>query len=63
VIWFLLAFQLTYKDQLEHFLYLGTAQTFFVILIITTIISSVSFYLLEKPINSLKDRFFPVKSL
>jgi peptidoglycan/LPS O-acetylase OafA/YrhL len=31
-------------------------------LIITTLISSISFYLLEKPISDLKDKFFSLKT-
>jgi peptidoglycan/LPS O-acetylase OafA/YrhL len=62
VIWFLLAIQLEYQDQLDFFFYLGQWRTFFLALLITVIISSLSFHLLEKPINDLKDRFFPLKS-
>jgi peptidoglycan/LPS O-acetylase OafA/YrhL len=62
VIWFLLAIQLEYQDQLDFFFHLGQWRTFFLALLITVIISSLSFHLLEKPINDLKDRFFPLKS-
>ena len=62
VIWFLLAFQMEYRDQIHLFFYLGQARTYFVVLLVTIIISSISFYLFEKPINNLKDIFFPLKS-
>jgi peptidoglycan/LPS O-acetylase OafA/YrhL len=35
---------------------------YLVALIITTLISSISFHLLEKPISDLKDKFFPLKT-
>jgi peptidoglycan/LPS O-acetylase OafA/YrhL len=61
VIWFLLAIQLEYKDRLPFFFYLGQTRTYFLVLLITLIIASLSFHLFEKPINNLKDRFFPLK--
>jgi peptidoglycan/LPS O-acetylase OafA/YrhL len=60
VIWFLLAFQLKHKFLVPF--YLGQARTYFLVLLITVIIASVSFYFFEKPINDLKDRFFPLRS-
>ncbi len=41
---------------------LGTWPMFFFVLATTTIVASISFFLLEKPINNLKDKFFPVHS-
>jgi peptidoglycan/LPS O-acetylase OafA/YrhL len=61
VVWFLLALQLRYSDQLHLSLYLGQVRTFFVVLILTLIVSSLSFHLFEKPINNLKDKFFAFK--
>ena len=61
VIWFLLAIQLEYKDRLPFFFYLSQTRTYFLVLLITLIIASLSFHLFEKPINNLKDRFFPLK--
>ena len=52
VIWFILKFNLFFET--------GTAGIYFLALAITTMIASISFYLLEKPINNLKDRFFPL---
>lgn len=60
VIWFLLAFQLEHKLPIPF--YLGQTRTYFLVLLITVIIASVSFRLFEKPINELKDRFFPLRS-
>ena len=36
--------------------------TALIALILTIVVASLSYYLLEKPILSLKDRFFPLKS-
>jgi peptidoglycan/LPS O-acetylase OafA/YrhL len=58
VIWFVLAFQLNYK--LPFPFYIGQMRTFFLVLLITVIVASISFYLFEKPINDLKDQFFPL---
>lgn len=63
VIWFLLALQLRYSKQLQLSLYLGQARTYFVVLIITTIISCISFHLFEKPINNLKEKFFALRAI
>jgi len=49
-----------YWDQ-AHQLMLGDIRVYFIILIITIIIASISFYLFEKPINNLKDRLFPLE--
>lgn len=61
IVWLLLALQLQYGDRLPFTLYLGQVRTFFVVMIITVIISSLSFHLFEKPINNLKDRFFALR--
>jgi peptidoglycan/LPS O-acetylase OafA/YrhL len=61
VIWFLLAIQLEYRGRLHFFFYLGQTRTYFLVLLVTLIIASLSFHLFEKPIINLKDRFFPLK--
>lgn len=62
VIWFVLALQLEYKDHLPFTFYLGQTRTFFLVLFITIVIAGLSFHSFEKPINNLKDRYFPLKS-
>jgi len=61
VIWFLLAIQLKYQDRLHFTFYLGQTRTYFLVLLITVVVASFSFFLLERPINNLKDRFFSLK--
>lgn len=61
IIWFLLAIQLEYKDRFPFTFYLGQTRTFFLVLILTIVVASLSYHLFEKPINNLKDRFFPLK--
>ena len=60
VIWFVLAVQLDYKFPLPF--YIGQMRTYFLVLLITVVIASMSFHLFEKPINDLKDRLFPLKA-
>lgn len=60
VIWFVLALQMEYKFPFPF--YVGQIRTYLLVLLITTIIASISFHLFEKPINDLKDRFFPLRS-
>ena len=54
VIWFTLKLNLPFD--------LGTGSMFFFILLATTAVASLSFFLLERPINNLKDKFFPVNA-
>lgn len=61
VIWFLLALQLEYQDRLRVNFHLGQTRTYFLVLLVTVMIASLSFHLFEKPINNLKDRFFPLR--
>lgn len=62
IIGFILTFQLMYKTHIDLLLYLGNPRTYLIALLITVIISSISFHFFEKPINHLKDRLFPLKS-
>jgi len=52
VIWFILKFNILFE--------VGTLGIYLFALAITTIIASLSFYLFEKPISDLKDKFFPL---
>ena len=61
VLWFILAIQLKYGDQLGLSLNVGGLRIYIAALILTTIIASISFRLFEKPINNLKDTLFPLK--
>ena len=55
VIWFILKFNIFFEN--------GTLGIYLFALVITILIASLSFYLLEKPISDLKDKFFPLSQL
>lgn len=62
VIWFMIQAQNKNREALDLSINYGTARTYFLALALTTLVASLSFRFLEKPVNDLKDRFFPLKA-
>jgi peptidoglycan/LPS O-acetylase OafA/YrhL len=60
VIWFIIEAQNKNREALDLSINYGMGRTYLLALLATTLIASISFRFLEKPINDLKDRFFPV---
>lgn len=60
VIWFIIQAQNKNREALDLAINYGTAQAYLLALLMTTLVASLSFRYLEKPINDLKDRFFPL---
>jgi peptidoglycan/LPS O-acetylase OafA/YrhL len=60
IIWFIVQAQNKNREILDLSFYYGTARTYLLALALTILVASLSFRFLEKPVNDLKDRFFPL---
>lgn len=61
VIWLIIQAQNKNREFLDLGFNYGTTQTYLIALALTTFAAAISFHFLEKPINELKDRFFPLR--
>jgi len=62
VIWFIIQVQNKNREILDLSINYGMARTYLISLVMTILVASISFHLLEKPINDLKDKLFPLQS-
>lgn len=62
VIWFIIQMQNKNREILDLSFNYGTIRTYFLALALTILFASLSFHVLEKPINALKDKLFPLSS-
>ena len=62
VIWFIIQIQNKNREILDLSINYGMARTYLISLVMTILVASISFHLLEKPINDLKDKLFPLQS-
>ncbi|MBK6793555.1 MAG: acyltransferase [Anaerolineales bacterium] len=60
VIWFIIQVQNKNREVLDLSINYGMARTYLLAFAVTALVASVSFRYLEKPINDLKDRLFPL---
>jgi peptidoglycan/LPS O-acetylase OafA/YrhL len=60
IIWLLIQAQNKNREILDLSINYGMARTYILALAVTVFVATTSFHLLEKPINDLKDRFFPL---
>ncbi len=60
IIWFIIQAQNKNREVLDLSINYGMARTYLLAFAVTALIASVSFRYLEKPINDLKDRLFPL---
>lgn len=61
VIWFIVQAQNKSRETLDLSINYGMGRTYLLALTATTLIAAISFRFLEKPINDLKDRYFPAR--